>query len=179
MQPLRDEERLFLLRLARESIEHAVRGRRAAPQDPSSPALREPRGAFVTLKSSGQLRGCIGNVMPTQPLHRAVQECAYLAALRDPRFEPVRAAEVPGLRIEISALSPLAPISPNQIEVGRHGLMISMGLRRGVLLPQVPAEWKWDRERFLEETCLKAGLPRDAWQHGAKIECFTAEYFSE
>jgi AmmeMemoRadiSam system protein A len=99
--------------------------------------------------------------------------------MRDPRFEPVRTSELPGLRIEISALSALTAIAPDQIEVGHHGLMVSLGLRRGVLLPQVPVEWKWDRERFLEETCLKAGLPANAWRHGAKIECFTAEIFSE
>ena len=179
MRPLDNPDRQFLLRLARRSVEEAVLGLPRPEEVPSSPALLEPRGAFVTLRSSGQLRGCIGNVTAHQPLYGTVRECARLAAKRDPRFRPVQAFEVPGLRIEVSALSDLSPIEPDQIEVGRHGLMVSLGFHRGVLLPQVPVEWNWDRQQFLEQTCLKAGLPADAWQHGAKIEAFTAEVFSE
>ena len=179
MQPLDEQDRQFLLRLARRSVEEAAAGRPPAQAKPESPVLLEPRGAFVTLKARGQLRGCIGHVVPSQPLHRTVCECAHLAAIRDPRFDPVRPPEVPSLRIEISVLSTLAAIRPDQIEVGRHGLMVTMGLRRGVLLPQVPIEWNWDRERFLAETCLKAGLDADAWRRGARIEAFTAEAFSE
>ncbi len=179
MPPLGEPERQFLLRLARQRIEEAALGRRPSQASPTAPALLQPRGAFVTLKLHGQLRGCIGNVVATQRLYLTVQECAHLAAFRDSRFEPVRVSEIPNLRIEISALSPLEEIAPEQIEIGRHGLMVSMGLRRGVLLPQVPLEWKWGRERFLEETCLKAGLAPDALRHGARIEAFTTEVFSE
>jgi AmmeMemoRadiSam system protein A len=179
MPRLDEQERQFLLRVARQSVEEAILGRLPPQVDPASPALLEPRGAFVTLKARGQLRGCIGHVVASQPLYRTVQDCARLAAVCDPRFKPVRADEVPNLRIEISVLSPLEPIRPDQVEVGRHGLMVTIGVRRGVLLPQVPIEWNWGRERFLEETCLKAGLAPDAWRHGATIEAFTAEAFSE
>jgi AmmeMemoRadiSam system protein A len=125
------------------------------------------------------LRGCIGYVVAASPLYLAVIETAAAAAFEDPRFMPVNEAEEPHLQIEISVLSLLAPIPPEKVEVGRHGLMISYHGRRGLLLPQVPVEWGWDRERFLSETCRKAGLPADAWRRGAAIEAFTAEVFSE
>jgi AmmeMemoRadiSam system protein A len=120
-----------------------------------------------------------GYVMPIHPLYRAVAETAAAAAFRDLRFEPVSDSDLPLLHVEISILSPMFPISPEQVEVGRHGLMVSRGGARGLLLPQVPLQWGWDRERFLAETCRKAGLPADAWRHGAKIEAFTAEVFAE
>jgi AmmeMemoRadiSam system protein A len=99
--------------------------------------------------------------------------------LDDPRFPPVTPAEAPHLKIGISVLSPLQPIRPEEVVVGRHGLVVTQGNRRGLLLPQVPIEWKWDRETFLSQTCLKAGLPADAWQHGAQLQGFTAEVFGE
>ncbi|HVB28971.1 MAG TPA: AmmeMemoRadiSam system protein A [Terriglobia bacterium] len=180
MPPLTDEERKTLLRLARQSLEEGVCGV-AAPKelaDPT-PALREPRGAFVTLRKQGELRGCIGHVLPSEPLYQTVQECAVAAALSDPRFVPVTPDEVPSLHLEISVLSVPREIAPEQIVIGEHGLIITRGRRRGLLLPQVPLTWKWDREQFLRETCAKAGLPEDAWQKGARIEAFTAEIFEE
>lgn len=172
------EERKLLLRFAHESIRASLHGRKFEPPAPS-PHLAEERGAFTTLHIAGKLRGCIGYIVAASPLYLTVIETAASAAFEDPRFMPVNKAEEPHVQIEISVLSPLAPILPEKIETGRHGLMISYHGRRGLLLPQVPIEWGWDRERFLSETCRKAGLPIDAWQHGATIEAFTAEVFSE
>ncbi len=172
------EERKLLLRFAHESIRASLRGHRFEPPAPSS-HLAEPRGAFTTLHIAGKLRGCIGYILAANPLYLAVIETAAAAAFEDPRFMPVKEAEEPHLQIEISVLSPLAPIPPEKVEIGRHGLVISQHGRRGLLLPQVPIEWGWDREHFLSETCRKAGLPADAWQRGAAIEAFTAEVFSE
>jgi AmmeMemoRadiSam system protein A len=180
MSPLTEENRKTLLRLARQALEEGVCGA-AEPKELSDPApeLVEPRGAFVTLRKHGDLRGCIGHVQTTGPLYRTVQECAVAAALSDPRFPPVTPDEAPLLHLEISVLSTPAEIAPDQIVIGEHGLIISRGWRRGLLLPQVPVAWNWDRERFLQETCLKAGLPTDAWKKGARIEGFTAEVFEE
>lgn len=179
MSPLSEADQRQLLRLARQALEESVRDFRVPDVDVAEESLRQHGGAFVTLWKSGRLRGCIGYVEPRLPLYRAVMECAEAAALRDPRFDPVEPHELPLLRLEVSVLSPLADIAPDQIEVGRHGLMISRGVRRGLLLPQVAVEWKWDREHFLEETCLKAGLPPDAWSHGARVQAFSAQVFSE
>ena len=173
-------ERQLLLRLAHDSIQIALEGR---DQDfdltPPSPHLAEPRGAFTTLHLQGKLRGCIGYILPVESLYRTVADTARAAAFEDPRFEPVTLAEAPELKVEISVLSPPQPIRPDEIAVGRHGLIVSQGSRRGLLLPQVPMEWEWDRETFLCQTCLKAGLPPDAWQHGAQLQGFTAEVFGE
>ncbi len=141
--------------------------------------LEEPRGAFTTLHLEGKLRGCIGYVSPSRSLYATVAESARAAALDDPRFPPVPPEDAPRLKIEISVLSPLRPIRPEDVIVGRHGLVVSEGSRRGLLLPQVPIEWEWDRETFLAQTCLKAGLSADAWRHGAQLQGFTAEVFSE
>ncbi len=116
---------------------------------------------------------------PTDSLYKIVADTARAAAFEDPRFEPVTLPEVPHLKVEISVLSPLQPIQPDEVVVGRHGLVIAQGTHRGLLLPQVAPEWEWDRETFLAQTCLKAGLPADAWQHGAELQGFTAEVFSE
>jgi len=179
MSPLTEAEQRTLLKLARGALQESVR-HHALPETEEPPgALREPCGAFVSLHKGERLRGCIGYVEPLKPLFVTVRECAMAAALRDPRFDPVTAKELPSLRLEISVLSPLVDIAPDEIEVGRHGLLVSRGLLRGLLLPQVAVEWKWDRERFLEETCLKAGLPPDAWRHGARIQAFTAQVFEE
>lgn len=180
MPPLTDEDRKVLLRLARHSLEEGVCGVTVTREleDPA-PALVEPRGAFVTLRKHGDLRGCIGHVLTTAPLYKTIQECAVAAALADPRFAPVAPDEVPSLHMEISVLSAPFPVAPEQIIIGEHGLIISKGFRRGLLLPQVPVTWNWDREQFLEETCIKAGLPPDAWKKGAQIEAFTAEVFEE
>ncbi len=178
MSPLNEADQERLLRLATDVLEESVRTYELSEIEAPGGALGENCGAFVTLWKAGRLRGCIGYIEPRKPLYQTVRECAMAAALQDPRFEPVQPEELPTLRVEISVLSPIFQISPEQVEVGRHGLMISQGRRRGVLLPQVPVEWNWDRERFLEETCCKAGLPPDAWRHGANIEAFTAQVFS-
>jgi AmmeMemoRadiSam system protein A len=179
MLPLTEADQQLLLRLARQALEDSVRECRLAEIDEPPEALRQPCGAFVSLHKGGHLRGCIGYVEALKPLFAAVRECAAAAALRDPRFEPVVPKELPALRLEISVLSPLVDIHPDQIEVGRHGLLVSRGAQRGLLLPQVAVEWKWDRVQFLEETCLKASLPPDAWRKGARIQAFTAQVFEE
>jgi AmmeMemoRadiSam system protein A len=171
-------DRQRLLRLAREAIVAHVTG---LPPRPVSPLPEEPSGGgFVTLHLNGNLRGCVGTVGATQPISRVVGDCAVAACSADPRFEPVGPAELEGLEIEISLLGPLEPVTaPDQIEVGRHGLVVEQGSRRGLLLPQVASEWKWDRETFLAHTCQKAGLARDAWKSGAKVFRFEAEVFAE
>jgi AmmeMemoRadiSam system protein A len=121
----------------------------------------------------------VGYVLPVSPVYRAVADTARAAAFEDTRFRPVTLAEAPHLEIELSILSPPQPISADAVEIGRHGLLISMAGRRGLLLPQVPTEHNWDRITFLEQTSRKAGLPLDAWQKGATIEAFTAEVFGE
>ena len=200
MSPLTNEEKSFLLRLARRSLEASVRGGPVPPAlSPAEgsgiegnaaagkgevpreipPALEAPAGAFVSLHQKGSLRGCIGYVQPVQPLYRTVMEAAGAAARQDPRFEPVQPADLPELDLEISVLSPCWKVRPEEIQVGIHGLMITRHQARGLLLPQVAVEHHWDRERFLEETCRKAGLLPDAWRKGATIEAFTAEVFSD
>lgn len=176
------EERRILLRIAHESIVSAFAGR-ALPEAPPSPDLShhisDPRGVFTTLYLRGDLRGCVGYAMPIAPLHRAVAETARAAAFEDSRFWPVTAEEAPMLQVSLSVLSRLAPIHPEEVEIGRHGLVISLGSRRGLLLPQVALECGWDRDTFLEQTCRKAGLPLDAWRKGATIEAFAAEVFGD
>jgi len=172
------EERTQLLQLAHESILSALEAREI-PLDPPSPHLTEPRGAFTTLHLHDRLRGCVGYVLPISSVYRAVADTARAAAFEDNRFHPVTLDEAPHLKIELSILSPPQPINPELIEIGRHGLLISMHGYRGLLLPQVPVEHHWDRETFLDQTCRKAGLPPDAWRKGALIEAFTAEVFGE
>jgi len=172
------EERRILLQLAHQSIESALRDI-ALALTPPTPHLAEPRGAFTTLHLHDKLRGCIGYVFANESLYRTVAETARAAAFDDPRFEPVTLDEAEQLKIEISVLSPLRPISAEEIVVGKHGLVVMQGGRRGLLLPQVPVEWGWERETFLAQTCLKAGLPPDAWLHGAELQAFTAEVFGE
>lgn len=178
---LGEAERRALLRAAREAITAHLAGRRAELA-PATGALAEKRGVFVTLRraADGELRGCIGQMEAESPVVDAVAEMAVAAATRDFRFPPVAARELDSLRIEISVLSPLAPIRPDEVEVGRHGLLLRRGDRRGVLLPQVPLEHGWDREGFLDHTCEKAGLPRGAHlQAGAELLAFTATVFGE
>ena len=175
------EQKRRLLAVARQSLHAAVAGGPPPDLATDDPELLEPRGAFVTLKTGGQLRGCIGYVEPRVPLIEAVADNARSAALHDPRFTPVAPEELPEIELDISALTPLEPVQDvEEIEVGRHGLMISCGPARGLLLPQVPVEWGWDREEFLEHTCLKAGLPPDSWRReDPELLCFEAEVFSE
>lgn len=172
------EERSILLRLAHDSILAALEHQEISLEAPT-PHLGEPRGAFASLYLAGHLRGCVGYVLPVSPLYRTVAETAQAAAFDDPRFQPVTSNEASHLQIELSVLSPPQPISPEAVNVGRHGLLVGMQGQRGVLLPQVPVEHGWDRITFLEQTCRKAGLPLDAWRKGATIEAFTAEVFGE
>lgn len=179
MLPLTEADEQLLLRLARHALQRAARHRRLSEIEAPEGAVRESCGAFVTLRKGRCLRGCIGYVEALKPLYQTVRECTLAAALHDPRFDPVRPDELPALRLEISVLSALQEIRPEQIQVGCHGLMVSLGFQRGLLLPQVAVEWRWDRIRFLEETCLKAGLPRHAWENEARIQAFTARVFGE
>lgn len=173
------EERAQLLRLAHESILSELE-HRPIPLDPPTPHLAQPRGVFTTLYLRGALRGCIGYVLPVSPVYHAVAGTARAAAFQDARFPHITLPEAPDLEIELSILSPPQPIAPEAIEIGRHGLLITMIGLRGLLLPQVPIEHHWDRTTFLEQTCRKAGLPLDAWQKkGVTIEAFTAEVFGE
>jgi AmmeMemoRadiSam system protein A len=172
--------RAELLGIARRAIEGAVREGRPPEPKTDNPALQTPQGAFVTITIGGQLRGCIGTFREDQALYRAVSQMAVSAALQDPRFPRLSAAELPKIHLEISALTPMQPVTDvGSIEIGRHGLYITKGFNSGVLLPQVATEYGWDRTTFLEQTCRKAGLQKDAWKEGAKILSFEAEVFGE
>jgi len=171
------QERQELLQCAHEAILSKLENRVPLPFS-ASPHLSEARGAFTTLYVRGKLRGCVGYPAAVLPLYRTVFETARAAAFEDPRFHPLMLGEAADLQVSISVLSPIAPIRPEDVEIGRHGLIISMGSYRGLLLPQVPVEHGWDRLTFLEQTCHKAGLPPNAWRAGATVEGFAAEVFS-
>jgi AmmeMemoRadiSam system protein A len=174
-----DEQR-FLLGLAHDTIEGFLKtGKRPRPKA-AAKKLTEKRGAFVTLKVDDQLRGCIGYPLPYKPLVVTIVEMALAAATKDYRFLPITVEELGRLKIEISVLTLPRPIQDaHEIEVGRHGIIVSKGIAKGLLLPQVPTEYGWDRETYLRHGCLKAGLDEDEWQKGAKIEVFEAQVFSE
>ena len=180
MSRLSSEDWLALVGIARRAISNAIVEKRI-PDFPSFPAsLSEPRGAFVSLYVAGALRGCVGQVEKPGPLADVVARSAISAALFDSRFAPIRAEEVAALEIEISVLTIPERILREAIVAGLHGLMVVRGSSRGLLLPQVATERKWPAPRLLEETCVKAGLPRDAWRDPAtEIFGFTAEIFSE
>lgn len=180
MSPLSSEERRELLAIARKAITESIeQGTKWRPSHASA-ALQDGAGAFVTLRIRNRLRGCVGNPFTLDPLSETVARCAVLAAKSDQRFSSVTADEVRDLEIEISVLSPMTRLSAESIEVGKHGLLIERGRAHGLLLPQVATEHHLSRERFLEETCEKAGLPRDAWKlPDATIYGFTAEIFRE
>ena len=172
------DERALLLRVAHDSITATLEGREISLVPPN-PHLAQLRGAFTTLYIRGKLRGCVGYVAPVTPLYRTVAESARGAAFDDTRFAPVSQKEALELAVSINVLSRLEPIRPEEVEIGRHGLLISLGSNRGLLLPLVPVEHGWDRIIFLQHTCKKAGLPANAWQTGARLEAFTAEAFSD
>jgi len=181
---LSDSDKRTLLAIARDALVAFVdNGEKTDPRSGGytiTGRLEEKRGAFVTLKVSGQLRGCIGYIEGVGSLCDAVRDNAINAAARDPRFPRVQPSELDGIEIEISAMTPLEKVTdPGDIKVGRDGLVIEKGLAKGLLLPQVPVEWGWDRLEFLEHTCRKAGLPADAWKSGATLYRFEAEVFSE
>ena len=180
---LNEEQRRQLLKLARTSIESVLGGRSPALSEGDyDETLRRPAGAFVTLRTKrGDLRGCIGSIRAVEPLIKAVVSSAVSAAFRDPRFFPVGAEEMRELELEISVMGPIEPVrNVEEIEVGRDGLIISRGRFAGLLLPQVASEYGWDRETFLDQTCVKAGLAPGSWRSGeARIEKFSAEVFGE
>ena len=180
MSRLSSDDWLALVKIARHAIASAVVERCIPEFPPFPPALSEPRGAFVSLYCAGTLRGCVGQVENAGPLADVVARSAINAALNDSRFSPVRIEEIPELKIEISVLGALEPIRPEAIVPGRHGLLVACGAWRGLLLPQVASERNWSGQRLLEETCIKAGLARDAWRETqTEIFAFTAEIYSE
>lgn len=179
---LTESQRKQLLTVARNSIEAVLSGSRPElRRDDFDAELQRPAGAFVTLTEHDDLRGCIGSIEPVAPLYLAVSQSAVSAAFRDPRFRPVAAAEMPKIHIEISVMGPIEKVkSVEEIIPGTHGLIITRGRNAGLLLPQVATEYGWDRETFLQQTCQKAGLPRNAWREpDTTIEKFAAEVFGE
>ena len=177
---LNEHERGELLAYARARIEARLQGLSEPGFRPSGAAQEEPCGAFVTLRLRKRLRGCIGNLASSRPLWQTVGDMAEEAAFGDPRFEPLREDEWSEVKLELSVLSPLRRVDdPEEVRVGEHGVVMSQGGKRGVLLPQVPTEYGWDRETFLKHTCLKAGLAPDAWRSGAAIEVFTSLIIEE
>ena len=186
MALLDDASRKSLLERARAAIARAIG---AEPVIAETPPIPNPQslipadfraGAFVTLRMNGALRGCIGYPEPQLPLIEVVERCAVSAAISDPRFPPVTPSEWKRVDLEISVLGPMELVRDvSEIEVGRHGLVVEFGRRRGLLLPQVATEWNWDATEFASQTCVKAGLPRDAWQKGARLFKFEAEVFGE
>jgi len=170
-----------LLALARKTLESFLATGEVPGHNPDKPELHQLAGAFVSLHCGDELRGCIGLIKPDGPLYRTVQHCAVSAASEDYRFDRVSPEELPGITIEISVLSPLERTKDvSEITVGKHGLYVVRGQRRGLLLPQVATDWGWDREAFLAQTCQKAGLDESAWRDPATtIYQFQAQVFSE
>ncbi len=178
---LNESARKELLTLARSTLESYFATGKTPDMRPGRPELHQPAGAFVTLHRGEDLRGCIGLIEPEGPLYRTVERCAVSAAVEDFRFDPVTAEELPEISIEISVLSALKIADDvSEVKVGKHGLYMVRGHRRGLLLPQVAADYGWDRETFLTQTCHKAGLSGDAWRDpGTTIYIFEAQVFSE
>ena len=180
MQSLSDSDREAILKLARQALIEAVCHNRLLQPFLNTGIFARRCGVFVSLHVNKRLRGCIGVVEPHETLGECLVKSTIGAAMEDPRFSRVLPEEIPGIHIEVSLLSPLQPTQPEEIEIGRDGLLVACALRRGLLLPQVAVEHHLDRERFLEETCVKAGLPRYGWkQPEAKIYRFTCEIISE
>jgi AmmeMemoRadiSam system protein A len=173
------DDRRRVLGEARRAVTEALEGGRPAPPAADG-VFGLHAGVFVSLHRHGGLRGCIGQPYGERPLADTVGRCAIAAATEDPRFPPVTAAEFAECDLEVSVLGPTTPVArPDEIIVGRHGLIVEQHGRRGLLLPQVATEYGWDRETFLAHTCMKAGLPRDAWKTGARLFRFEAEVFGE
>ncbi len=176
---LSEEEKGILRGIAKTVIENRAKGKPIPSFKIESAALKENRGAFVTIHKKGELRGCIGYIEGRGPVHRTIEEMAEAAAFRDPRFSPVKEKELQDLEIEISVLTPLKKIAHvDEIEVGKHGIYIKKGWFSGLLLPQVATEYGWDRQTFLEHTCNKAGLASNAWKDkDSEIYVFSADIF--
>jgi AmmeMemoRadiSam system protein A len=178
---LTSAEQGYLLATARRAIYEPLGLDFEAPPELATETLATPCGAFVTLHLLGRLRGCIGHITAAAPLVETVAQVAASSAFEDPRFPPVTAGEAPRLSIEISALSPFRVVlDATEVTVGEHGVLLRRGHRSGLLLPQVATEQGWDREQFLDHTCIKAGLPVGAWREpGTTIEVFSAFVFGE
>jgi len=176
---LSQEEKDYLKNLVRLRIEDRLAGRPGTTPEPPTDRLREKFGAFVTLTLHGRLRGCIGHIVGDRPLFQTIGDMAEAAAFEDPRFPSLTAREFQDVAIEISILSPLTACpDPELVAVGRHGLFIRRGNHSGLLLPQVPVEWHWNREQFLDQTCVKAGLSPGCWKlPGTTLFWFEAEVF--
>jgi len=180
MPSLSESDRRTALQLARTVVVEAVSHRQLPEVFPREGIFAERRGVFVTLHVRNRLQGCIGVIEANEPLGEAIVHCAASAALEDPRFAPMRTDQLGELSIEISLLSPMEPIAAESIEIGYHGLFLRLHAQRGLLLPQVATEHRLTREEFLEETCRKAGLSREAWRDPeARLFGFTCEVFSE
>ena len=177
---LTKKEQRELLKIARDTIVGYVTSGNVPVITSALPGLNLHSGCFVTVKQKGELRGCIGNFVSDQALYLLVQEMAVSAATRDPRFYPMKVSDLSDFTLDISVLSPLSKIdSVDEIKVGKHGIYIVQRNNRGVLLPQVATEYGWNRDQFLQHTCIKAGLPQDAWQSDCDIYIFSAQVFSE
>lgn len=177
---LNDEQKESLLDLARDAVSAKIREDRTLSAETGDPVLLSKRGVFVTLKVNGELRGCIGYPLPQKPLAEAVVEMAIAAATQDHRFESLGENDLGCLEIEISVLTLPRPVKDiREIIVGRHGIIVSKGHHKGLLLPQVPVEYTWDLETYLRHGCMKAGLDGNEWKRGAVIEVFEAQIFSE
>lgn len=174
------DEKKELLSLARKAIENYLKTGELLIYTPTNPKFFEQKGAFVTIKENGELRGCIGFIEPIFPLYQSIIQAAVYAATQDPRFPPLQKNELPKVEIEISVLSPLEPVNNvSEIKVGQHGLVIKQGGRSGLLLPQVATEFGWNRDTFLKEVCRKAGLPDNAWKKPGSLYKFEAVVFHE
>ncbi|MGB6338635.1 MAG: AmmeMemoRadiSam system protein A [Candidatus Aminicenantaceae bacterium] len=174
------DQKTFLLDLARRAISFYLKNAESLKEKSDDPLLLEKRGAFVTLKVDNELRGCIGYSLPHKSLLETIIDCATAAATQDFRFSSIKKEELTRLNIEISVLTlPWKIKDASEIKIGEHGIIISKGPNKGLLLPQVPVEWDWDLETYLNHGCLKAGLAEDEWKKGATIEIFSAQVFSE
>jgi len=177
---LTNDQQKILLDLARLAIQHYLEEKVTLEAKTNEAVFKAKRGAFVTLKVDCQLRGCIGYALPHKSLFETVIDSAIAAAFRDYRFPSIEQEELERIDVEISVLSlPKKIKDVSEIKIGEHGLIISKGPHKGLLLPQVPVEWDWDLKTFLAHACLKAGLAEDEWKKGAKIEIFSAQIFSD
>ncbi len=178
---LKSKEKKILLDIARKAITSAILGKDEPPEPREEKSLNMRNGCFVTIKQDGELRGCIGNFQSELPLFKEVAEMAAASATKDPRFYPLQETDTDSISLEISVLSPLHKIGTvDEIDIGKHGIYLEKGYYRGVLLPQVATEHEWDRETFLKQTCLKAGLPTEAWDaEDADIYIFSAQIFGD
>jgi AmmeMemoRadiSam system protein A len=180
MHCLSEIDRKSILELARQAVVEAVLRRKHLEEIPKTEVFEPRCGVFVTLHVRGKLRGCIGVIEAKERLGESIARCAAGAAREDPRFSPMQPEELAGLEIEVSLLSPLQRIQPEEIEIGKHGLLVEQGIRKGLLLPQVAVEHHLGREEFLKETCHKAGLAQDVWKEpDTHIYGFTCEILEE